>query len=162
MAKVMGAILLAVALGLAAVFLLTGAGLPAADPSPLPEQLAHLAGSPLLAGGAGVAFFLAVVLLGTRTRKDPGFANTEVVQLLCAGAGVAFSVALVLGVSRVWSLGVLAGLALGGGAVTLVAVGLGIRLATSSHKRLLLFVPGILGAAALAVFYLVLFVLGVS
>jgi hypothetical protein len=66
----------------------------------------------------------------------------------------------VLGVSRGWSPETLAALIIGGVAESFVAIGLCVRVATRANRRKLLFVPGVLGAAVVALVQLLLVTLG--
>lgn len=160
MVKSLGVVLVLAAIVTGGLFLATGAGVPG-DPGPLPPAHAHLAGSPLLALGAGIGLLVGLLLVGTRTKTQP-YATLEVVLLASVAAGVALSLGLVIGVSRNWQPRTLAAIAGGGALETLAAVGIAIRLAVRDYRRRWLFVPGVIGAALLAVFYLVVILLGVS
>lgn len=147
MGKVVGLLLIVVALAAGAVFVLTGAGVP--RPGPLSEALGpwfeRWAGSPVLAGG-GAALLLLGVLLCARGGPERPFAFREALLLLSVVGAGAFTAATVIGVGRGWSPETLAALMAGGLGQMVVTLGLLVRVATLPEKRKVLFVP----AAALA------------
>ncbi|MCW8137744.1 MAG: hypothetical protein KIT58_02455 [Planctomycetota bacterium] len=142
MGKVVGLLLIVVALAAGAVFVLTGAGVP--RPGPLSEALGPWfvpwAGSPALAGG-GAALLLLGVLLCARGGPERPFAFREALLLLSVVGAGAFTVAAVIGVGRGWSPETLAALMAGGLGQMVVTVGLLVRVATLPEKRKVLFVP---------------------
>lgn len=107
------------------------------------------AGTPVVAAGGGVAFLVGSLLAG-RGRDGQPYATREVVLVLSGGASVALGVALVLAVARSYPAPALVGLLGAGSAEALVAVGLGLRLATQPERRAALFglgaLLGLLGA----------------
>jgi hypothetical protein len=158
--KALAALLILAALVAGGLFLATGAGAPAASPSGLAASLGPAAGSPWLAGGAGVAFVLGVLLAGRSGDRERPYALREVTLLLSAGASAAFVAALVVGAGRGWSAATLGVLALGGAVEAGVGVLLSVALAVSKERRKGLFVPGLLATVLLATLHLVVFVLG--
>jgi len=158
MGKVALVFLIIVALAVEAVFVLTGAGVPRTT-GPLAAPLGPYAGS-IWIGVAGAAlFFVAVLLLGRGGAERP-YATRETLLVLVVASSAAFTLAALIGVARGWSHGTLAALAFGGVSETLVAVGLSLRIATTSDKRKLLFVPGVIGAVLVGAVQLFVVTLG--
>lgn len=159
MAKALAVLLVLLSIGAEVLFFLTGGGAPLAEPTSISQQLPpELVGTPWLAVGGGVLFLLGALLAGRR--KDEPYAIREVVLAISAAVALALAAAVVVGVIRRWSYPTLGALAAGGCAETLVAVGICARIAMAENKNKLLFVPGVLVTLLLAVFFLLLIVLG--
>jgi hypothetical protein len=148
-------------LALGGLFLLTGAGAPPPAATPLSAPLGPLAGSPLLALGGGLLYLLGTLLAGRGGAERP-YAVREVALVLAAGGAAALTAALVVGVARKWTGETLAALAIGALGEALVAVVLSVRVAMLPDKRKLLFVPGFLLTAVVAIVHLVVLTLGAA
>jgi hypothetical protein len=114
-----------------------------------------LSGSPILAGGGGVAFLLGVLVLG-RAREGKPYATREVLMVLSAGAAVGFGVTLLVAVVRGWPPAMMTLLGAAGALESLLAVALAARLLTVPERRRALFVPGVLLTSAAGLFHVVL------
>lgn len=160
MGKALAALLLLTALTAEVVFFLTGAGTAPVVSTPITQALPpQLVGTPWLAVSGGVVFLLGALLAGRRA-KGEDYATREVVLAVSVFAATGFAAAVVLGAIRQWSYPTLGVLSLGGCVETVVASVLCVRVATTEDKVKLLFVPSLLATIPLAVFYLLLIVLG--
>jgi hypothetical protein len=156
--KVLGVVLCLLGVALGVVCLCSGPeGLAA-----LRTPLGQLGGSPLLALGGGLAFFLGVLALGRPAEPGGNYALPEMILLLSVAAAGALLAATVLGAMRGWNHGTLASLSLGAALETAVAVGFSIRVAMLDKKRKLLFLPGVGATAIVGIVMLVIVTLGVS
>ncbi len=159
MAKALAVLLVLLALAAEVLFFMTGGGTPLAEPEQLSQSLpAQLVGTPWLAVAGGVVFVLGVLLAGRQ--KDEPYAIREVVLAISVAVALALATGVVVGVIRRWTYPTLGALAAGGCAETLVAIGICARVAMADTKSKLLFVPGLIVTILLAVFFLVLIVLG--
>lgn len=150
MGKVAAVLVVVLALAAEVLFLLTRAGHPLADPTPLASALGPLAGSPALAGIGALLFALGVALAARPTEPGGTFAHREAAFAVSAAVAWGFTVAALVGVERGWSAPTLA--VLGGGAAveTAVALGFAVRLGFVAGRRKLIFVPALVCTIAVA------------